>query len=209
MQINAFQSWRGQCSLDLNPAGDTVVYSTKYQYAGALDCIGKRKSDGKACGCWFLEWGLFACCNHARLCHHTSLQIVILDFKTSNFIHEQYALQVRQMITDCAFRSRCRVVTWCDGCLELQLAAYVNAYQELFGNDPEVGTLSCWLASVADLCLSDLFIRGWVHGWCCCHCSRRHCCAIRQKIGTFRGKAGVQPRRSVFSVQGRVVPVEG
>ena len=44
-----------------------MVYSTKYQYAGALDCIGKRKSDGK---------------------------IVILDFKTSNFIHDNYALQV-------------------------------------------------------------------------------------------------------------------
>jgi hypothetical protein len=39
-------------------------------------------------------------------------QIVILDFKTSNFIHDSYALQ---------------------------LAAYVNAYKEVFGDDPEVG----------------------------------------------------------------------
>ncbi len=77
--VEGFKRWHAQSGLDLNPAGDTVVYSTKYGYAGALDCVGTRRSDGG---------------------------LVIVDFKTSNSIHTTYAMQ---------------------------LAAYVNAYKELFG----------------------------------------------------------------------------
>lgn len=77
--VEGFKRWHAQSGLDLNPAGDTVVYSTKYGYAGALDCVGTRRSDGR---------------------------LVIIDFKTSNSIHTTYAMQ---------------------------LAAYVNAYKELFG----------------------------------------------------------------------------
>ncbi len=83
--VDGFKRWHAQSGLDLNPAGDTVVYSTRYGYAGALDCVGKRRVDGK---------------------------LVIVDFKTSMAVHSSYALQ---------------------------LAAYVNAYKEVFGNDPEVG----------------------------------------------------------------------
>jgi len=47
--------------------GDTVVYSKKYKYAGAADAIGRLKDGGK---------------------------LVIVDWKTSNSLHNEYALQL-------------------------------------------------------------------------------------------------------------------
>ena len=67
------------------------------------------------------------------------MQLVILDFKTSNSVHDSYAMQVMQ--------APASLTTACDhgaSCVPAlppsQLAAYVFAYREMHGNDPEVGT---------------------------------------------------------------------
>lgn len=65
--LAGFQRWYAQSGLMLYPAGDTVVYSRTYRYAGAADCLGRRMTDGK---------------------------LIVLDFKTSNAIHSSYALQL-------------------------------------------------------------------------------------------------------------------
>lgn len=51
----------------LSPCGDTIVYSRRYGYAGAADCLGVDRESGR---------------------------IVVFDFKTSNSIHSQYAMQL-------------------------------------------------------------------------------------------------------------------
>jgi ATP-dependent exoDNAse (exonuclease V) beta subunit len=62
--VNNFSSWRMNADLDIQLT-ETMVYSAKYRYAGAMDAIAYR--DGK---------------------------LVALDWKTSNGIYPEYALQV-------------------------------------------------------------------------------------------------------------------
>ena len=64
--VAGFSRWYASSGITLSPAGDFPVYSRKYKFAGAADCLG-RTSDGS---------------------------LVVLDFKTSNSIHGQYALQL-------------------------------------------------------------------------------------------------------------------
>ena len=64
--VDGFRSWYARSGMTLSPAGDFTVYSRTYRYAGAADCLG-RAADGS---------------------------VVVLDFKTSNFIHSSYALQL-------------------------------------------------------------------------------------------------------------------
>jgi hypothetical protein len=65
--VEGFKRWYKQSGITLHPAGDTVVYSRKYGYAGAADAIGYRKEDGA---------------------------LLVVDFKTSNSVHSSYALQL-------------------------------------------------------------------------------------------------------------------
>lgn len=62
--VNNFSSWRMNADLDIRLT-ETMVYSAKYHYAGAMDAIAYR--NGK---------------------------LVALDWKTSNGIYPEYALQV-------------------------------------------------------------------------------------------------------------------
>lgn len=78
--VAGFRRWYANCGIALFPAGDTVVFSRRYQYAGAADAIGRRARDGA---------------------------LVVVDFKTSNSVHATYALQlaayahaVREMVAD-------------------------------------------------------------------------------------------------------------
>jgi hypothetical protein len=65
--VEGFKKWYAESGLVLSSAGDTVVFSRKYGYAGAADALGFTK-DRK--------------------------QLVVCDFKTSNSIHDTYALQL-------------------------------------------------------------------------------------------------------------------
>lgn len=65
--VEGFKRWYAGSGLQLHSAGDTVVFSRHYMYAGAADAIGHRESDGA---------------------------IVVVDFKTSNSVHPTYALQL-------------------------------------------------------------------------------------------------------------------
>lgn len=78
--VDGFRRWYSQCGIALHPAGDSIVYSRRYRFAGATDALGVRASDGA---------------------------LVVVDFKTSNSVHPTYALQlaayaqaVREMIAD-------------------------------------------------------------------------------------------------------------
>jgi hypothetical protein len=78
--VAGFRRWYAGCGIRLFPAGDTVVFSRRYAYAGACDAIGRRARDGA---------------------------LVVVDFKTSNSVHATYALQlaayaqaVREMVAD-------------------------------------------------------------------------------------------------------------
>ena len=62
--VNNFFDWRGKCGLEISLT-ETMVYSAKYKYAGAMDALAYR--DGK---------------------------MVALDWKTSNGLYGEYALQV-------------------------------------------------------------------------------------------------------------------
>mmetsp|Transcript_4590 Transcript_4590/g.5298 ORF Transcript_4590/g.5298 Transcript_4590/m.5298 type:complete len:368 (+) Transcript_4590:84-1187(+) len=63
----AFLKWRKECNIDINSAGDQFVWSKKFEYAGAMDAIGRDLKTEK---------------------------LVAIDFKTSNSISSTYALQV-------------------------------------------------------------------------------------------------------------------
>lgn len=65
--VEGFQTWLQGSGLVLDARGDTVVKSDKYQYAGALDALARREADGA---------------------------LVVLDFKTSNSVHDSYAMQL-------------------------------------------------------------------------------------------------------------------
>ena len=65
--VEGFRRWYAASGIILCPAGDTPVFSRTYRYAGACDCLGYRPATGA---------------------------LVVLDFKTSNFIHTSYALQL-------------------------------------------------------------------------------------------------------------------
>ena len=64
--VAGFRAWLAASGLTLSPIGDFPVYSRRYKYAGAADCLGCA-ADGS---------------------------LVVLDFKTSNSIHGSYALQL-------------------------------------------------------------------------------------------------------------------
>ena len=64
--VDGFRRWHEQSGLTIDPRGDTMVASNRYQYAGALDALA-TDADGK---------------------------VHIIDFKTSNSVHSSYALQL-------------------------------------------------------------------------------------------------------------------
>ncbi len=66
--VEAFNAFLASENLALSPRGDTLVFSSKYGYAGACDAIGWRP-DGS---------------------------LVALDWKTSNAVYHAHGLQVRQ-----------------------------------------------------------------------------------------------------------------
>lgn len=65
--VEGFRRWHAASGLRLFPAGDTLVVSHRYRYAGAADAFG---------------W----CPARRELC--------VVDFKTSNSVHPSYALQL-------------------------------------------------------------------------------------------------------------------
>lgn len=64
--VDGFRRWHEQSGLTIDPRGDTMVASSRYQYAGALDALA-TDADGR---------------------------VHIIDFKTSNSVHSSYALQL-------------------------------------------------------------------------------------------------------------------
>ena len=65
--LEGFRKWYAGAALRLSPAGDTVVYNRRYGYAGATDALGVTADGSK---------------------------LVVVDFKTSNAIHDTYAMQL-------------------------------------------------------------------------------------------------------------------
>lgn len=64
--LKSFLKWFDETNIILNPIGDTFIYSDKYGYAGALDCIGFTSKS----------------------------ELVVIDFKTSSKISKSHFLQV-------------------------------------------------------------------------------------------------------------------
>eukprot|EP01138_Halocafeteria_seosinensis_P002053 gb/GECG01002102.1/.p1 GENE.gb/GECG01002102.1/~~gb/GECG01002102.1/.p1 ORF type:complete len:453 (+),score=51.01 gb/GECG01002102.1/:1-1359(+) len=64
--VEGFQKWHANSGLKLHYAGDTTVYSKAYGYAGSLDAIA---TDAEG-------------------------YLYVLDFKTSNWVHHSYGLQL-------------------------------------------------------------------------------------------------------------------
>lgn len=69
--VRGFMAWYARAGVRLSTAGDTSVYSRTYGYAGSLDCVGRTREGG----------------------------YVVLDFKTSNSVHNSYALQLAAYVT--------------------------------------------------------------------------------------------------------------
>mmetsp|Transcript_4633 Transcript_4633/g.5730 ORF Transcript_4633/g.5730 Transcript_4633/m.5730 type:complete len:337 (-) Transcript_4633:1723-2733(-) len=65
--VKAFLQWQKDCNIELDPVGDQFVWSEAFEYAGAMDAIGRDKTTG---------------------------ELVAVDFKTSNQISKTYALQI-------------------------------------------------------------------------------------------------------------------
>ena len=65
--MKAFEQWRNDSGIELDPAGDQFVWSDSFEYAGAMDAVGVDQDTG---------------------------ELVAIDFKTSNQVSSTYALQL-------------------------------------------------------------------------------------------------------------------